>query len=189
MTKKDIRLFTIIGILSIAFRLSAFVVGLLMDWGSLYRILDIIGHILFLLLLLYVGRDLRHNYRMNAYSVYFFVFYSLLFTIVAALMTNRNFLYQLMSILLFFLALAFAIYLMKTVYKIFAIVFLSLLITMFLLPIIIAKFFDGYYFDIYKYFMILPVLYPAVLIFIVRGSVNKVYDEIESIGADMEITE
>lgn len=187
MSKQRIKIFTVAALLAFVFRLAGLVSGFYFPGYRAAIFIDVIGEMLFLSLFFFIAKDLEQNYGKGVRPVYLFVFSSLIITCLNVV----NFLSgsMMMFVRLLFLAViaVFIFYLLKTAYRLFAIAYIISIMLMFAFQFLVNKLWQT---NTYKYWIFLsavPVLYPLVLIYIVRTKNNDtMQDEINSIGSDME---
>lgn len=187
MTPKVFKIFASLGVASIVLRFLA-VAGryLVRDYYSIFDIIDIIGHFLFLSMFFFVAKDLKQNYGKNVRPIYLFVFSSVVISISAILFSLPRDITLFMRLLFFAVIVIFIVYLLKTAYRLFAVVFVISIIALALFRITFTFFFPDAIYTYLKFESVIPSLYPLVLIYIVRTKEDSLMKEIEAIGSDME---
>jgi len=186
MSKKAIKVFTIVGILSVLFRLGGV---LLADYFTMYRIasfIDITGQILFLILFFFIAKDLKENYDKPVRIIYLFIFSSLTMTLINVTNILSGSLLLFVRFMFLTIITLFGLYLFKTVYRLFAIIFLISILVTYLSYLAINEFLGDKSYNYWIFLSAIPALYPLVLIYIVRTRNNFLSeDEINSIGRDI----
>lgn len=188
MSSKAIKIFTIIGIAAVLLRAAGLLCTyFLSEHYALYIVPDAVGQLLFLAMFLFIIKDLRENYGKGVWPIYLFISFTILLYIVNFASVNSPSTTIFFQILFFTVVVIFISYLLKTVYRLFGIVYIISIILSILLRYVISAYLAGIN---YKYWVLLgliPVFYPLVLIYIVRTKSNTLMeDEINSIGSDIE---
>lgn len=187
MNKRLKKIFTILALLSVLFRVAG---ALWANYFSGYNIalfVDMVGQLLFLSLFFFIAKDLKENYGKGVRPIYLYVFSSLIFTSLTAagLLSASTMIF--LRLLLLIVIGVFGFYLFNTVYRLFALVIIISILLMYALYFAANQFLGD---DGYKYWIYvgsIPALYPLVLLYIVHTKKNiTMQDEINSIGSDME---
>lgn len=188
MSERIIKIFTITGILSFMFRLLSLLCNYYYASYTIAIIADVIGQLLFLSLFFFIAKDLKQNYGKRVRLIYLFVCSSLVITfsnITNMLSRNMTLFIQLLVLAV---VAAFIVYLFKTVYRLFAVAYIITLLMIFAFQFIVRELVPNISYSYLLVLNALPILYPLVLIYIVRIKKNYIpEEEINSIGRDVEI--
>lgn len=187
MSKRAIKIFTVIGIISVVFRLlSLLSVYYTPGYYILSTVLDATGQVLFLSMLLFVKNDLKNNYGKGVWPVYLFICATAFVYITNISGVTSTSITIFLQLLFFVVIVIFISCLLKTVYRLFAFAFIISILLSVALRYILSAFLPS---DNYRYWLLIsliPDLYPLVLIYIVHTKNNTlIEDEINSIGSDI----
>lgn len=185
MIKKQVQAFMIIGTASMVLGVMAYINIYVIQTGKLVRLFHGISEILFAILLLLVAADLKKNYAKKVWPIYLYACYLLLFTYVIFSNNMQNF-YKPAAIARVVVSIVFIVFLWKTVYKLFAIIFLTVIIITAIVPLIFVYWLPHEWQQWLSISTLLPVFFPSALMYIVYiKSKDTTTTEIESIGMNV----
>lgn len=186
MNKKTIRIFTIIAICSTVLQIIPIVISYTHLIFGLTNLIEVLGLVSFHVLLFFVADDLKRHYKKDVWPIYLFSCYSIFMSFVFAKGTTQNNI-QLMLLIIGILSIIFAVFMIRTVYRIFGIAYFVLAFFTAISYIIAPIYLDTDQMSFLGYISFLPVFYPLLLVYIVKTKAKQHQLEIESIG--IEITD
>jgi len=182
MSKKEIQIFTLVGILS---SLLSFLTMLLVQLNSGFTVFGgVLSQIAFFYMLFLVAKDLKNNYGKPVWIIYLYCCASLLLALLRVtrfIPVSDNF-YNIIVVTLMFVL---GIYFLSTVYRSFGIAFmiirlipiLASLALIFNLPVEFMRYLFYIYYS--------QGLVPLFLIYIVRTKEKITGSDIDSIGSEL----
>lgn len=182
MNKQTIKIFTIIAVLDIVFNIAGFVINQFTEWYTLFLALSLLGQLCFLTLVYFIARDVQHNYMKQVWQVYLFIGYSVLISVFTVVFYGRIEYLSVLGMLYIILAINVAVFFINSVYQLFGIVFLSAFFLRVFGPWMLGKWLPDQP-GVAGYLDLLPLVYPIVLLYIVRTELNKINEQADSIGS------
>jgi hypothetical protein len=182
MNKQTIKIFTILAVLDIVFNIAGFVTNQFTEWYTLFLVLNLLAQLCFLTLVYFIGRDVQHNYLKQPWQVYLFIGYSVLLSVFTVIFHGTIQYLSVLGMLYLILAINVAVFFINSVYQLFGIVFLSAFFLRLFGPLLLDKVLPNQP-GLAGYLDLLPLVYPIVLLYIVRTELNKIYEQADSIGS------
>lgn len=183
MNKSTTRMFTILGIIATACKVSALAIYYFFDWNIVYTVLDWGAQLLLSVLFLFVARDLHKNYNKKGWPVYLFIISRLLYLFLSSVLHYPITQLLLLGIISFLIGINLCFFLVRTKYRLFAFIFMFVLILSAFTPVL-HRYFSSFEMQwFYRILSLVQIAYPLLLVYIVRISeYDNSKEMIESIG-------